>query len=350
MCSPSTVRDAVNNALHENTRSRYGSFNPGTHTHARTSRRNQLSASAAAKVQLTIKHAWAESTLKKYGQGFAAFEQFCDSEAIPFHQQLPADEYLLCAFAASRAGEVAGVTARGAIAAVKAWHIMNDTPWKGGIRLRYTLRGVKNLTPASFIHDQRPPVTAAMLEALDKNLDCNDPRDAAVFVSACCAFWGQIRIGEILSETQKSFIPGRIPLVSDLAPPTSRAGSRVLKLPHTKTKGNKGDAAMLCRQRGTSDPINAVENHLCINNIPDNLPLFSHRNRAGGLICLTRKKLMLQCNEIWSALSFPVRTGHSFCTGGTTELLLAGVSPAVVQAMGRWLSDAFLVYWLGSTS
>ncbi|KAF8130911.1 hypothetical protein K438DRAFT_1643528, partial [Mycena galopus ATCC 62051] len=60
---------------------------------------------------------------------------------------------------------------------------------------------------------------------------------------------------------------------------------------------------------------------------------------------LTRRKFLQCCNAIWAAHNIPTITGHSFRTGGTTELLLAGVNPDVVQAMGRWLSDAFLVYW-----
>ncbi|KAJ7708945.1 hypothetical protein B0H17DRAFT_1155973 [Mycena rosella] len=324
----SVVHNAVDKVL--STRQHYGHFLLGP----------RLSSLASTKVQRAIEYGWAHSTLKKYGQGYAAFERFCDSEDVPVKQCLPADKFLLCAFAASCSGEIAGVTARGAIAA-------------GRIHLRYTLRGVENLTPASSKRDQCPPVTEAMLAALDKNLDHNDPQDTAVFVNTCCAFWGQIRIGKILSETQKSFIPGRIPLVSDLAPPSTRAVMRtavlrclrILKLPHTKTKGDRGDIAMLCRQHGVSDPINAVNNHIRINSVPDSLPLFSHRDQAGGLICLTRKKPMLRCNSVWSALGFAISTGQSFRIGDTTKLLLAGVSPSVVQAMGRWRSDMFLVYW-----
>ena len=37
--------------------------------------------------------------------------------------------------------------------------------------------------------------------------------------------------------------------------------------------------------------------------------------------------------------------GHSFCIGGTTEWLLAGVSPETVAKIGRWTSLAFLLYW-----
>ncbi|KAJ6567336.1 hypothetical protein DFH09DRAFT_1314452 [Mycena vulgaris] len=232
LCS-ATIRDAartaVNGVLHNLARHRYGGFAPKHRPQASKPRsRTRLSATAEERVRHAIEHAWADSTLKKYGQGLAAFLRFCDTEGVDTEQRLPADEFLLCAFTASRAGEVAGVTARGAITAVKAWHITNDAEWQGGIRLRYTLHGVENLAPASSSHDLRPPVTANMLAALDKSLNHRHPKDAAVFAAACCAFWGQVRLGEILSETQRSFIPGRVPLVSDLAPPSTPAGSRIL--------------------------------------------------------------------------------------------------------------------------
>ncbi|KAJ7102903.1 hypothetical protein C8R44DRAFT_294902 [Mycena epipterygia] len=308
-------------------------------------RRKNLSAHAEAKVQRVILHAWAESTLKKYEYGLEAYWKFCDTEGVAIDKRLPADEFLLCAFAASRAGEIAGGTVRGSIAAVKAWHVIHDEHWRGGVRLRYTLRGVENLTPASSKQEQRPPVTADMLNALGRGLDQDAPLDAAVFGAACCALWGQIRLGEILSDNQGSYKEGRIPLAADLAPPSTSAGSRMLRLPWTKTKREKGDNAMLCRQKGPADPINAIENHLRVNDVPPNLPLFAYRNKSGDFICLAKKKFIRRCNEVWSELGYPCRTGHSFRIGGTTELLLAGVSPSVVQVMGRWLSEAFLVYW-----
>ncbi|KAF9218783.1 hypothetical protein BS17DRAFT_642718, partial [Gyrodon lividus] len=60
---------------------------------------------------------------------------------------------------------------------------------------------------------------------------------------------------------------------------------------------------------------------------------------------LTQKKFLARCNSIWTSKGIPVSAGHSFRIGGTTELLLAGVPPDIVKALGRWSSDAFLCYW-----
>ncbi|KAF8215959.1 hypothetical protein K438DRAFT_1799827 [Mycena galopus ATCC 62051] len=100
------------------------------------------------KIRFVLEHAWAESTVEKYSYGLEVFHKFCDKQLVHHVQRLPACEELLCGFAASQAGEIAGGTARGAIVAVKAWHIINRAQWHGGIQLRYTLKGVENLTPA----------------------------------------------------------------------------------------------------------------------------------------------------------------------------------------------------------
>ncbi|KAF8573516.1 hypothetical protein K439DRAFT_1250648, partial [Ramaria rubella] len=60
---------------------------------------------------------------------------------------------------------------------------------------------------------------------------------------------------------------------------------------------------------------------------------------------LTCSAFLNRCNQIWTAQGYPRSTGHSFRIGGTMELLLTGVHPDVVKAMGQWSSDSFLVYW-----
>jgi hypothetical protein len=83
-----------------------------------------LNAEAKAKIQHALEHAWADSTIEKYSQGLEAYHRFCDKQQIPASYRLPASEELLCAFAAARVGEIAGSTARSAVAAVKAWHVI----------------------------------------------------------------------------------------------------------------------------------------------------------------------------------------------------------------------------------
>ncbi|KAJ7640605.1 hypothetical protein B0H17DRAFT_960307 [Mycena rosella] len=105
------------------------------------------------------------------------FLAFCTAEGVPTHFQLPADEFVLCTFAASNVGVHAGSTARNNIAALEAWHAVQNAEWKGGSRLRYVLPGVNRWTPESSKRPPRPRISSAMLRALYKGLDFSHPRD-----------------------------------------------------------------------------------------------------------------------------------------------------------------------------
>ncbi|KAJ6597345.1 hypothetical protein B0H10DRAFT_1803378, partial [Mycena sp. CBHHK59/15] len=221
--------------------------------------------------------------------------------------RLPASEFLLCAFAASYAGSLAVSTVEGKLAAIRAWHIINDERYNGSVRLNYVLKGIENLAPDAL--PSRPPITDDMLLMLHRHLDHSNGFDAAVFSAATTAFWCQCRLGEILSKTERSFDPTLVPTVRNLGQPCSKAGSRVLRLPNTKTKRKKGENTFMGRQRAPSDPVGAVEAHISINDLSGADPLFSYRVQNGGLLALTKRKFLARCNSIWNGL--PKSTGYS---------------------------------------
>lgn len=304
-----------------------------------------LSRHAQSKVDWAIQNAWAKSTLGKYGNGVDHFLGFCKLEKVSEKFRLPASEFLLCAFAAHRAGTIAGGTIRNEISAVHAWHTLNNATYHGGSRLAYVLKGCEDLTPDSSRKPPRPPITRSMLEILHKHLDKDNPFDACCAFTASVAVWGQIRLGELLSDTLTKWDPTHIPSGRHMGPPSSNAGSRLLHLVDTKVAGKKGEDVYICRQRGPSDAIKAYENHMRVNKTPPDEPLCSYESAPGKYLPLTRKRFLAHCNEVWMCYGFPISTGHSFRIGGTTKLLLANVAPDVVKLMGRWSSDAFLRYW-----
>ncbi|EIW77100.1 hypothetical protein CONPUDRAFT_157365 [Coniophora puteana RWD-64-598 SS2] len=305
-----------------------------------------LSSASSARVQLALDTVWASSTRNKYAAGVAIFHSFCDSEHIPDASRLPAAEHLLCAFAASRIGSIAGSTVRGYIAALKAWHIYYDAHWYGGARLNLVLHGVENMTPTSSRRAPRPPITRDMLLLLADQLDPLAPSDSVVLSAASVAFYGQCCLGEILSDWEDSFRVGHTALFSHLSDPLNNNRSRKLFLPFTKVSKSRGEHVYICRQSDRSDPVAALEAHLLLNSPPASVPLFSFKVGSGGRWkCLTKRRLLLRCNAIWTAHGYSSSSGHAFRIGGTTELLLAGVPPDVVKTMGRWSSDAFLRYW-----
>ena|SRR5258708_7802593 len=91
-----------------------------------------------------------------------------------------------------------------------------------------------------------------------------------------------------------------------------------------------GKSITIVSQIGPSNPLYNLQN----NNFISSLPLFAYKTPHGPH-ALTKQQL----------LSYPHTTGHSFQIGGTTELLLSGVTPDIIKNMGRWSSDSFLCYW-----
>lgn len=284
----------------------------------------------------------AESTRTKYASGLESFLTFCDSQLVPAGLRIPADELLLCAFAASKAGSHAKQTVQNTMSALRAWHIFHDAKWNGGPRLQYVLSGIARRAPPS--RPPRPLVTRAMLDLLHKHLPAASPINACILAAADVAFWTQRRLGELLSPHTATFKSDLIPLRRHLGSPSTQQGSRGLHLPWTKTKKSHGDDTVVLRQNGPCDPVAALSHHLHLNNMPRTIPLFSYHHGPGWRH-LTKHQLLRACNAIWTRAGHPKISGHSFRIGGTTELLASGVNPIVVKKMGRWSSDAFLWYW-----
>ena len=98
-----------------------------------------LSAQATRHLDQALQGAWAGSTLRRYSGAIRQFIHFCDDEHIPPHLRFPADEFVLCAFAASSIGKHVRGTPQGRLSALKAWHLSQNVEWKGSARLRYVL-------------------------------------------------------------------------------------------------------------------------------------------------------------------------------------------------------------------
>jgi len=293
----------------------------------------------------SLRNSLSASTIAGYSLALTRFLDFCNLEDVPPELRFPANEFVLCAFAASNAGRMSGDTVCKYISALKAWHILHNVIWKGGLRLNFILNGVKNLTPLSSRRPPRPPVNTTMLSSLIDALDLHDPLDAAVAAAASVAFWGQCRLGELLSSSRTDLSTSSRPSRRDLSmnSPHNRGSSYTLFLPRTKTK-QRGESIALVSQMGPSDPLHLLRNHLRINNLGPMSPLFAHKTPHGSYT-LTKRQFIIRCNTIWSKLGYPHTTGHSFRIGGTTELLLSGVPSDVVKTMGRWSSDSFVRYW-----
>lgn len=299
------------------------------------------------RINATLANSLAKATNTNYSHAVRAFEKFCSEQDLDISRCFPADEFYLCAFAASLSSNYSGTTANSLVAGLKAWHTMHNMTWHGSPRLQMVLRGVDAMAPESSKRPIRAPVSLEMLRLLDRHLSHTDPFDAAVLAAALVAFWGQCRLGELLGSSRLKHDPSKYPSRSSLSGPISQQGSRELLLPSTKTHRVTGESIVITYQLAPADPVAALLNHLHISkNIPPTRHLFAFNSSGrNGVHCLTKEVFLNRCNEIWKAHGIERATGHAFRIGGTTGLLHAGIPPEVVRSMGRWASDAHFRYW-----
>ena len=251
-------------------------------------------------------------------------------------------------FATSLVGHIAGATISSKISAVHAWHIQHNDAWHGHTLLQYVLKGAANAMTGKAIQTRRQPITVNMLHKLFDELDLTTHLDAAIYAVATIRFYAQLCMGEICAgkEAYTVFNRATSPSRKHLQPPHTPAGSRMLQLPWTKVKRTAGKEVAICQQQGNTDPINALDRHMRINDIVNpEMALASYISTAGTRKLLTLSKFIKRCNEIWQRRGRPRFTGHSFRIGRTTYYLLQGINPDVVCIMGRWSSDAFIRYW-----
>ena len=154
-----------------------------------------------------------------------------------------------------------------------------------------------------------------MLKELFYDLDRVEHLDAAIYVVATITFYGQLHLGEICTskEAYMVFNHATTPSHKHLKPPHMDTSSRMLCLPWTKVKRTSGDDVAICRQRGVTDPIRALEQHMQINSIIDlDTALASYYTTTGMHKLLTVSKFIKHCNKIWQKHDRARFTGHSF--------------------------------------
>ena len=209
-------------------------------------------------------------------------------------------------------------------------------------RLHYTLKGVSRSmvnTPTLT----RLPVTPAILRLLKTQWESGrvDHFLARLFWAvACTAFFGCFRLGELLAT-----VPGAPHgvLVKDVvfewraSPPRA---SLLLRLSKTNQVG-PGTPVILGATGQDLCPVIALHNFLSVRQAGSG-PLFTCQDGsplAKDVFVRAVRLALLQAGVDCSKYS-----GHSFRIGAATAAAQAGVSPDKIKLLGRWSSEAYMVY------
>jgi len=302
-------------------------------------------AEAQAKLDTALRNGFAPQTNRNYSYAVRRFKKFATQCGIPAHRILPANSHIVCLWIASGLGSTGTSTAKTNLSALAAWHKMNGLPFNPPPQMTVIKKAISAHWPTEKRKKPlKKPVSPAMIRALEHAWSGGSPIELCALAIALVAWCGQVRLGELLPMSQTEVDPKRIPRRKDWHLSTTRPGASRIEVPWTKTTYFGGETVYLSPQSPPFDPNAALTNHLVASPLSDLCFLFEYTHNRTTVI-MDKVTFMTMANTIWSSFGWPHITGHSFRIGGTTAYLRNGVPPTIVKKMGRWSSDAFLLYW-----
>ncbi|KAH7872205.1 uncharacterized protein C8R40DRAFT_1071976 [Lentinula edodes] len=186
-------------------------------------------------------------------------------------------EETLCNYAASFMSREAGSTVRAKLAAVK------NPSHDQGLWLAWWHSVARGAQWCRKSHSHLVlPVKAEWLNLLHDDLDNTGQGAFNSCVTACAdlVFYGQLRLGEVLSHSPltTNYNSSKLLLVRDLNIPhiSDHKSSAKLRLPCTKTHQARGESVVLINHDIKSNAVRALSHHIKENNLSPGDPLFAY--------------------------------------------------------------------------
>ena len=210
----------------------------------------------------------------------------------------------------------------------------------GCLRLRRVLRGIKRCQGSPVA--SRLPITDDLMLVIWNSLDLSLP-DHCMFWAACCrGYFGLLRASEFTVPNLASFSPSLHLSVQDISMDSMVSPSYM----RVNIKGSKTDPF----RQGCYVHIGAGHLPLCA--LSALMTYLSLRgNSAGPLFLfqdgrpLSRATLTDWLRQIMASARVPGNfSSHSFRIGAATVAARNGVPDHLIQAMGRWSSNAYQLY------
>lgn len=281
----------------------------------------------------------ADSTRGNYVSAQRAFFTFCESRRVPL--PLPASESLLCLYIADISHRLSYASARQHLYAIRALHIDLglSNPLLNTPRLDKLMKGLRREHGDS--RRVKYPVTTAVLRTLKPLLVLSHSFDRMLWAAMRLATCGLLRTGEIAPDSTASrrLLTRADLTVEHLRQPSSMRVVR-LRLRESKTDQFRRSTSVTVSDQETVSAI-ASYLHYCRRAPPDS-PLFMLPDGSP----LTRSILLASTRDLLAKARINVAAyaGISFRRGGATSLARSGAPTAVIQAMGRWKSNAYKLY------
>jgi hypothetical protein len=218
-----------------------------------------------------------------------------------------------------------GSSIRNYVYGVRAWHILHGIQWKADEKgIEALLVAGKKMAPKESRKGEKTPWSIEYLTEICSALNQNDPKDAAILACLTTTFWGTARLGEGTVPNLKAFNPSIHVKVSDVqfnVRDRNNLKETIIFLLWTKVTKEKGERIFWAAQKGTSDPLTALRNHLQVNkpDQKDHLFAFKHKNTTQPM---TWNIFLTRISQIATSRNIEKLPGHGIRIGSTVEYLL----------------------------
>ena len=227
------------------------------------------------------------------------------------------------------------------LSAVRSFHIQAgyDDPLLGCPRLPLVTRGLRRKN--SEVPKSKLPITSFVLHMIKLQLDFTNFDDVMFWAACLTAFFGFLRAAEFTMPPE-GFNPAKHLDISDVSVDKKPVADKVfLRLKFSKTdQFGKGCTVVFARSDDLLCPVSALMSYLRLWGRSQG-PLFQFSNRDG----LTKSRMNNRLQSVLKSCGWPKTfTLHSFRVGAATTAALLGFPDYLIQALGRWTSDAFKLY------
>ncbi len=289
----------------------------------------------------------AQSTHKVYSSGQKRFLDFCAAAGL---RAVPADEEVLCKFAAKLASEgLRHRTIKSYMAGVRHLHIEEGLadPFLPALpRLHYVLRGVKRTEGGGGDpRRERLPITPPLLRQMKEVWDsrASDPDRVMLWAACCLAFFGFLRAGEFTVPCDSGFDASTHLSWGDLAV-DDPANPSILSVHLKASKTDpfrKGITLFIGKVPSDLCPVSAMLAYLLVRGKRTG-PLFQFKDGRP----LTRQRFVMAVRQVLlkAGVQADRYAGHSFRIGAATVAAARGMEDSIIKTLGRWKSLAYLEY------
>lgn len=285
--------------------------------------------------------AFADSTKQAYRSHLKKYVNFCKALNI---DPAPITSTTLVRYAAYLASSLSYSSIGKYLNIVRIIHreLGLPNPLEDNYALNVVLKGIKKTMGGSV--SRKLPITPQILLGIRASLNLTKPQDVLFWAACLVSFFGLFRKSNVIPKSPSTFQPTKHFIVGD-----------VYKCPEGLSLKVKWSKTIQFQERVFHVPLPFLVNHpLCpvtalitllrLHQTHDpQAPLFSFGSVAS---VLTQPSFVNQLRHHLQKSGVPPQnySGHSFRRGGASWAFEAGLPGEVIQSLGDWKSQAYLIY------